>query len=368
MKKIIAFAGMLSWGASAALADGGGNFDQIDVDGPVAPITSSPVTISVVEHARLMHRAGLRVRSLGSREQDSRVLIEAIRAEPDRAAREAQWSAWLDGLAAAGELEPPEVEALIELEESTPVVAIPHHEFPSRSMPAFALAGRASALLARQARSSRARELAASPADLSRALEAAPDTSAHAAGLDALEFVAPALLDSIVDGLRTGRHSDPVVARVLLRAAEIAPAHAVLLAEVVRRGDVPTARRALVLAMDRGDANMPEIAETALARSELGGLALAAARQAGMHPDRFCWALLGDPSFGADAARMLAAESDRLIEEISVRVADASGLARLRMLLALRIRDSEASRAMLAELAEAPWLSEQQRREVRSWH
>ncbi|MAS05788.1 MAG: hypothetical protein CMP07_07675 [Xanthomonadales bacterium] len=325
------------------------------------------VRVSTAHLARLRREAAKRVGSLSGRGPESGALVGAIRAETDPAAREAQWSAWLDRLAGSGVVQPHQVQALVELKTRAPVVGIPHHEFPSRTMPAFAVAARAEVLLARHARASRARKLARRPGELAEALESVPGSPAFEAGLEALHLVSPALLANLVDPYRQHAPFSAAASRILLEAAEAAPEQLHLLPEIIRLGDAGTARRALRLAIDRGLPQLGGIADAALSRRELGGLSLIAARQSGMHPDRFCWPLLGDPSFGADAARMLAAESDRLTEEISARVAEASGLARLRMLLALRMRDTEASRALLAELAEAPWLTEQQRREVRSW-
>jgi len=323
--------------------------------------------VSMTEYARLRRDAGLRIDSLARRVPDAGALIDAIRTEVDPASREAQWNAWLHTVALSDELKPLELQALAELAQSTPTVGIPHHEFPSRTMPAFGLPARARALLTRHAQLGRARDLAGDPDALAAALGADVGSPRFEAGLRALELLSPSSLADIVEAHLNRASGADAESMILLRAAELEPGNGALLADVVRRGDARTARRALVLAMDRSVTALPEIAAAALARGELGGLALAAARQSGMHPDDFCWSLLGDSSLGADAARMLAESSDRLLPEISARLADASGLARLRMLLALRMRDSEASRAMLAELAEAAWLSEQQRREVRSW-
>lgn len=323
--------------------------------------------ISSEDHQRLMREAGLRVRSLAGRQLASDALINAIRSEVDAAAREAQWSAWIDSFAAADELQPRDLEALAALRKSTPIVGIPHHEFPSRTVPAFAVAARAAVLLARHARLSRSRELADRNDELANSLKAPLGSPAFVAGLDALGFVSAESLAGIVEKFRKHERNGLAAARILLKAAEVDSNYWALLPEIVRRGDAATGRRALRLALDLGAPQLPDIAGVALARAELGGLALVAARRSGMHPDEFCWTLLGDPVLGADAARMLAAESNRLFEEISARIEEAPALARLRMLLALRLHGTDASHAMLAELVEATWLSEQQRREVRSW-
>lgn len=354
---------LLLWPPSSLAEDETGSRERESETGPAL------VRVSMMDHARLIQDAELRIRFLVGRGLDSGALFDAIRAEPEPAAREAQWSEWLDSLAVsgAGGLLPMEVQTLAALEKASPVVGIPHHEFPSRTIPAFTLAARAAALLARSARLSRAQGLAARPNALAGALKAEIGSPAFGAGLQALELVSPKLLASLVKMQSDGSSYAPSTARIMLKAAEVAPEHFELLPGVVRRGDVVTARRALRLAMDRGTPYLREMAAVALTRGELGGLGLAAARQSGMHPDDFCWKLLGDPALGADAARMLAQESNRLLAEISARVDGADALARLRMLLALRLRATNASREMLTELVEAPWLSAQQRREVLSW-
>lgn len=344
---------------------------EAPIDEHEAALTSAAapalVRISPADHDRLRAEAARRIRSLTGRGMDSHVLIESIRAEDDPVAREARWSAWLDALASSGQLQARDVLALAELEDSAPVAGIPHHDFPSRTVPAFALAPRAAVLLARHALSSRARELAARPGLLVEALDSEVGSSAFVAGLQALAFVSPALRAEVVDMHRQRRPLAAGSSRILFRAAEVAPEYQHLLPAIVGHGDATTARRALRLAIDRASPQLRAVATAALTRGELGGLALTAATQAGMHPDLFCWALLGDPALGADAARILAAQSDRLLEEIAERIDDASPLARLRMLLALRLRGSENAHSMLGELARASWLSEQQRGEVLSW-
>ena len=325
------------------------------------------VRISPADHDRLRIEAARQIRSLTGRGVASGSIIDSIRAEADPVAREARWSAWLDALASSDRLQAREVQALAELENSAPVAGVPHHDFPSRTVPAFALAPRAAVLLARHALSSRAYELAARPGPLIEALDSKVNSSAFAAGLQALAFVSPTLLAEVVEMHRQRKPLATGSSRILLKAAEVAPEYQNLLPAIIGHGDTTTARRALRLAIDRASPQLQAVAAAALARGELGGLALTAATQAGMHPDRFCWALLEDPALGADAARMLAEQSERLLEEIAARIDDASPLARLRMLLALRLRGSENARSMLGELARASWLSEQQRGEVLSW-
>lgn len=340
--------------------------DGRSVAGPSIP-TSGLIQVSGAEHARLRHEAAQQVRSLAARGSDAGALIDAIDAELDPIAREAQWSEWLDLLAASSELQAIEVAALAELEKTLPVAGIPHHEFPARSVTAYALAERASVLLARHARKARARDLAATPDELSTVLDSDPASSAFAAGLEAMERIAPESLARLVETRMARTTLSRAASTVLLKAAEINPDHRGLLIDIVDRGNVATARQALLMAATRDVPELREIAAVALGRSEIGGLALTIARQSRLHPDDFCWTLLGDPALGADAARMLADDSSRLLAEVSLRIHGAPELARLRMLLALRLRGSEASHGLLSTLAESPWLTEQQRREVRSW-
>lgn len=338
-----------------------------DVGVPVESTSPALVRVSAAEYARLRREAAQRIDLLDRQASDAGGLIGEIGSELEPASREAQWSAWLRSVGLSDSLAPLELEALAALRQSTPVVGIPHHEFPSRTVPAFDLPARAAALLTRHQQSSRARDLAGKPDELDAALTAGVGSQRFADGLQALEFLPAESLADVVEAQLEQSSWTRAESMVLAKAAELDPENGTLLTEVVRRGDVRTARRALVLAMYRGIPELPEIAAAALARGQLGGLALTAAAQSGMHPDDFCWSLLGDPSLGADAARMLAESSDRLISEISARIQGTAGPARLRMLLALRLRGSHASRRMLGDLVEAPWLSEQQRLEIRAW-
>lgn len=339
---------------------------------PTTALASSdaapPIRVSPAVLARIVQDAAVRMRSLADRATGAEALIDAIATETDPAAREAQWSAWLDTLArTSSEYGPVVLERLAVLADSAPVVGIPHHEFPSRTMPAFSVAGRADALLARHDRLNRARRLAASPEELARALEADAGSPRFDSGLDALALVSPELLSGVVETARRNGIRSGAAARIALAAAKVDSDYSELLPQVVERGETAVAIDAIRLAMDRSVPELREIAVVALGRPELGGLSLAAARQAGMHPDDYCWALLGDLAVGADAARLLAQHSVRLTHTIASRVDKSPPLARLRMLLALRLRDSDAARGLLGELADAPWISEQQRREVRSW-
>lgn len=294
-------------------------------------------------------------------------VIDSIRAVEEPPAREAQWNAWLDSLNAVKLLAPVQLQALEDLADHSPVLGIPHHEFPTRTVPAYQVADRARVLLARNAARRRAGHLAGSPQALALALEAPPESREFSDGLLALEQASDQTLSSVVAGNLQTVSLRPATAGVLLRAVQIDPAYEYLLPQVIAHGDTETARRAIRFGLARRAEVMPEIALEALARPELGGLALQAARQAGMEADTFCWDLLDDASLGADAARLLAADSEKLIEEIRRRIGSASSTARVRMLLALKFRSSQEARALLTELVEAPWLSDQQKREVRAW-
>lgn len=308
-----------------------------------------------------------RLATISGQDRSPVAVIDSIRTVEDPLAREAQWNAWLDSLSAATLLDPAQIRALEGLADLSPVLGIPHHEFPTRTVPAYQVADRAGVLLARDAARRRAGELARSPKALMSALDGQRDSQEFSDGLMALEQVTPQTLSDVVAEYRQAISLRPTAARVLLKAAQTNPALASLLVRVVASGDPETARRAIRFGLDRRVEIMPEIAMEALARPELGGLALRAAEQAGMDVDTFCWDLLDDPSLGADAARLLAARSENLIEEIRRSIGSASSLARVRMLLALKFRNSQEARELLTELVEAPWLTDQQKQEVRSW-
>lgn len=325
------------------------------------------VSVSAHDYVQLAAAAKQRVATMAGRGEAPAALVDAIRAEPDSVAREAQWSAWLDSLKAAKLLAPVEIEALQTLADHSPVAGIAHHEFPSRTVPAFQVADRAQVLMARDTVRRRAGELADSPERLMAALDDGPGSQAFAAGLLALEIASSATLSEVVSSYRSGQPMPAGDAQVLLKVAKTDAAFLDLLPEIIAFGDLASARSAVRVAVDLRVETLPEAAAKALDRPELGGLALTAAQHAGMHPDRYCWGLLEDPSLGADAARLLAADSAELVDKIRLRVDSASRPARMRMLLALKLRDSDEARALLAELAGAPWLTDQQRREVRAW-
>lgn len=318
-------------------------------------------------HAELDRAARDRIDAVHRQGKAPAAVIEAIRAVANPLAREAQWNAWLDSLTTIARLDTAQIRALQRLADQPPVLGVPHHEFPSRTVAAYQVADRARALLARDAARRRAAGLAGSPKALVGALDAPPGTRDFTDGLLALEQASARTLSQVVARHRDAVSSSPSAARVLLEAARSDYAYLDLLPRVVAHGDPETARRAIRFGLARQAEVMQEIALEALARPELGGLALRAALQAGMHADAFCWGLLDDPSLGADAARLLAADSEKLIEEIRRRIGSASSPARMRMLLALKLRNSPEARELLVELVEAPWLSEQQEREVRAW-
>lgn len=325
------------------------------------------MSVSEHDYVELTAAAKQRVATLTGRGAAPAALIDAIRAVPDSLAREAQWSAWLDSRKSAQRLDPVEIETLEMLADHSPLVGIAHHEFPSRTVPAFQVADRARVLLARDAARHRAGELTELPEQLMAALDAGPGSQEFATGLLALEVASSATLSDVVSRYRSGQPMPAGDAQVLLKVAKTDAAFMDLLPEIIEFGDLASARNAIRLAMDRRVEMLPEVAAKALDRSALGGPALTAAQRAGMHPDHYCWGLLDDPSLGADAARLLAAHSAELIDKIRDRVDSASRPARMRMLLALKLRDSEQARELLAELAGAPWLTDQQRREVRAW-
>ncbi|MEX2499201.1 MAG: hypothetical protein WD397_10045 [Wenzhouxiangellaceae bacterium] len=325
------------------------------------------VSVSEHDYVELTAAAKQRVATMAGRGEAPATVINAIRAVPDSLAREAQWSAWLDSLKAAHLLDPVEIETLETLAGHSAQVGIPHHEFPSRTVPAFQVANRAQVLMARDTARRRAVELADSPEQLTAALDDGPGSQEFATGLLALEIASSATLSEVVSRYRFGQPAQAGDAQVVLKVAKTDAAFMYLLPEIIEFGDVASARNAIRVAVDGRVAMLPEVAAKALDRPELGGLALTAAQRAGMHPDRFCWGLLDNPSLGADAARLLAAHSAELIDEVRHRVESASRPARMRMLLALKLRDSEEARELLAELAGASWLTDQQRREVRAW-
>lgn len=292
----------------------------------------------------------------------------AIESERDVAMREAMWSAWLDRLALRRGLETSEIEALTVAVSIRPRTFIRHHEAPHRAQPAFRVAARAAALLRRESIRRRAAELADAPgAALDALLRSEPASDGFRAAILALVESPAAERGRAAEELRRRVGVSPTAAAALIELYRADPGFERELKRVVVEAGAPMARRALRAAIEQRAEGLAGLARAALARGGLGGLDVAAWVAAGGDVDAVCWALLDDPASGLEAARALARSSGRLVATVRARFGSAGKLARSRMLLALRLRGSDRSRALLEELAGGGLLSRSELEAVTAW-
>ncbi|MGK7294915.1 MAG: hypothetical protein ACNS61_03685 [Candidatus Wenzhouxiangella sp. M2_3B_020] len=294
-------------------------------------------------------------------------LHDAIRDEEDPRLREAMWSQWLDRLARAQTIDESEARALRELVDMRPVVMTGHHEARDLRWPAFRVASRARAMLARRRAAATGAELAADPQALRVALRTGPNAGIPPRALQSALRDAPAPWRRGLAAEFAARADEPRAADAVIALFGVDASLGLELARVVAVAPSRQARRALRAAIRERPENFGAIAEAALLRPDIGGLVIEAKRAAGSAVDAFCWPLLSHPHLGGDAARALADDSQRLEQTIRAEFDGAARDSRLRMLLALKLRDTERSLRLLSELADSPSLTEQQRREVAAW-
>lgn len=261
---------------------------------------------------------------------------------------EALADAWMDQRIASRHLTPQDRSVLQRWSRHAPAVWIEHHEFPVHTMPAFAIAARARALLEFDEIRRRADQLLADPKRFKGLPElgALDQVTLRAAGLALAEISEDALQRLTQAWSRAG--SDAHALRLAL--ARHQPGDRALWQALVRDAPLPIARQALAMAMELELDHLGQLAEQALQRPKIGGVALSAWLAAGGNPDQRCWELLADPDLGADAALALARGSRALEDQIRFRFADAPLQARLRMRLALRLRDTTQADRLLQQL------------------
>jgi hypothetical protein len=283
----------------------------------------------------------------------------------DPALREAVLNQWLDRIAVDPVLNDAERAALQGLVDLQPRVWIQHHEAGGRAMPAFAVAQRARALLEFDRRWQNAGRLVEHPDALLDALRAAPDEDGLTIAALAIERLGPQQRRVLAARL-PDEPASQARDRAALELAGVSAEHESLLTWLVTHAGADEARRALQFAIEISSPELPAIAARASARPELGGLVVEAHDRSGA-PIGPLWGWLDDPDLGADAARVLAERVPGLAAEVRGRIDAASALARLRMLLALRLAGDVESRALLLELAEADWLQPAQREVLQHW-
>lgn len=294
----------------------------------------------------------------------SAAAVESAAESPARF--EALADAWMTRRFAEPRLSAADRSALRRWSRRAPLVWTEHHEFPNHAMPAFSIAERARVLLNRDAIVREADRLRADPERLAGLTRqpALAATTLRAARLALAELSADAhrrLADYWTAAPRRakGDAEDPAGADALrLALARHRPGDRALWRSLIDHAEPRIARRTLAAAMELKLDHLGDLAERGLARPELGGVALSAWLAAGGRPDARCWELLDDPNLGADAALALARGSEALVQGVRTGFADAAPLAQVRMRLALRLRDSEDSRALLRTLeSEGPLLA-----------
>ncbi|MEM7054305.1 MAG: hypothetical protein AAF446_07115 [Pseudomonadota bacterium] len=296
---------------------------------------------------------------------DKPLLMRHIDQLDDAALREAMLDQWLSKQLQKPANSDQELAVLESLTRETQHVLISHHEMPGHTMPAFNVAQRSRNLLAFRQRQLEARTMADNHESLIAALQAAPESETFYTATLAAESLSHRQKLELITHFHLELISDPFAAQALLALLDRNAPEPNVLSDVITHGDLTSARRAVRTIGT--EAHFQPVAEQALARPEIGGLAIQAWLATGGDSDQKLWPLLDDPSLGVDAARALAAHSNRLIETIEAEINSANPTARARMLLALKLRDSQASRSLLEQLLSADWLSQQQRAEVASW-
>ncbi len=299
------------------------------------------------------------------------VTLQRADTEPDPQLREALLESWLRDWAPERRSDPAvdgstldRIEALTRFE---PIVRVGHHEHPERFVPAFNVAGQARNRLHRIAVRDRADELLRRPATpaLLDPLLRGPKSASETATPVAFEAAVTALAELSVERrlpLLAALRSQLPVDR---SEAEYSAGPALLelhergalsddgvLLDLVRHAETSVAAAALRRTDRAGDPVLKTAAvRAALARPALGGLAMA---RAASSPDPELaaapWSLLDDPGLGGDAALALARNALTLESEIEARYPTATRRERLRMQLALQLRDTRASRSLLARL------------------
>ena len=292
-------------------------------------------------------------------------VFNRIQAEADPALQEAMLDRWLSNIAQKASSTADEIQALETIRHKSPVVLIPHHEMVHHTMPAFNIGLRARNLLQLRERQTQARQLSNDFEQLVQAFSSEAGSEDFLAAEIASRAIPELQKSRLIEHFQRQLPQNPEAASALISIADSARLSQETMADVIRLGDLSSARQAL--RMNMGNVDRRALAEQALARPEIGGLAIQAWLESGGDADARFWSLLADLDLGADAARALAEHSTQLTEKIESEIHQAAPVARLRMLLALKLRNSPDSKALLNRLLDAEWLSPQQRMEVASW-
>ncbi len=302
-------------------------------------------TLRVEAGAALVAAAG----PPGSASAAARALQRAD-AEPDPARREAMLWTWLRDWVGPDPSFEPSRAALERLTTVPQTVLTVHPDHPGHSHTAFNVATLAANRLAEQQVRRLAETYRDRPDRITDGLAAPADGPEFRAALRALDAASAESRNAVLRALdrTTSKGGSPGAAQLALVRKGLLPPER--LESLVALAEPPLALSALREAVRRGEAVDP-VVRNALDRPELGGLAVHhAARSRDTRLRARVWGLLDDPVRGADAALALAVTAPDLETRIDREFDAAPELARLRMLLALNLRDTSSSRELLARL------------------
>ncbi|NKI33806.1 hypothetical protein HFP89_01335 [Wenzhouxiangella sp. XN79A] len=274
-----------------------------------------------------------------------------IETDPER--REAMLSAWLRDWIGPEPGFPVPSGRLERLLDLPPTVRTLHPDHPGRSHPAFNVAMLARNRIAEQQLRTLAERWTDRPDAITTGLAAPPNGQEFRAALRALTRSAPAARDEVLDTLQNRLAKGARPDHVQLALVDKGLLGPDTLDALIDRAEPRVALAAFREAVRGASPGPVSLLRRALDRPELGGLPVHhAARSSDASLRARVWGLLDEPERGADAALALAETAPGLEARIDRRFDAASERARLRMLLALHLRDSAASRRLLKALHE----------------
>jgi hypothetical protein len=298
-------------------------------------------------------RADLAAATNGPGTDGDRQQLAFLRAldEQDPARREVMLHVWLTDYIGPAPAEEPNVVRLGRLLDIEPVLRVRHHDHPEHSRPAFNIAGLARNRINEQQIRLRSHELAREPDSIPAALLSPDEPTEFRAGLLALERLEPTDRAAVFADPLGSVLKRPGGAEATLALVDRGWLAADALLPLIEQADPELALRAFRMSRSQAPELRRRALERALDRPGLGGLPVAEALNKSDAKLRdTAWSLLDEPERGADAALALARHGDELEARIDAEFDHAAPRARLRMLLALRLRDSPSSLALLKQL------------------
>ncbi|MEM1082043.1 MAG: hypothetical protein AAGH65_10725, partial [Pseudomonadota bacterium] len=231
-------------------------------------------------------------------------LFNAVMVEPDLLRREALISLWLDREVTQSNPAATSTEALQTIAMMEPVIMIPHHEMFHHYVPAFQLAKRAENQLQRQLRHDQALTLLSDPDGWVAAYSEPSGSERFKTAALAFRYSTTAQQSALIDQFHHRLESMPEAAQALVSMISLSAPDFELQRDIITIGDVSSARQVLLMASSSTDAKA--LAERALERPEIGGVAIQIWLEHGGIADQRLWPMLADPHLGADVAAALA--------------------------------------------------------------